>query len=82
MDRRAYRYLKDKRSVWLAAIVLALGLILIFIGSRENDGTSGGAVRRSGWRKYAPELRASESVALSFITRPRTVRLTGGSRAL
>ena len=42
MDRRAYRYLKDKRSVWLAAIVLALGLILIFIGSRENDGTSGG----------------------------------------
>ena len=43
MDRRIYRYLKDKRSVWLAAIVLALGLILIFMGSADDDGTSGGA---------------------------------------
>lgn len=38
MDKNFKRYLKDKKSVVLIAIALALGLILIFIGSYDKGG--------------------------------------------
>ena len=37
MDKRFLKYIKDKKSVALISLTLALGLILIFIGGR-NDG--------------------------------------------
>ena len=37
LDKRLWRYVSEKKSVALIAIALALGLILIFIGSRDDD---------------------------------------------
>lgn len=36
MGKNFYKYLKDKRSVMLVAVALALGLILIFLGSGDE----------------------------------------------
>jgi hypothetical protein len=36
LDRRFLRYLTDNKAAWIAAIVLALGLVLVFMGSRDD----------------------------------------------
>ena len=40
MDKGFFKFLKDKKDVTKIAIALALGLILIFIGSQQKDTAS------------------------------------------
>ena len=40
MDKRFFKYIKDRKDLFKIGVVLSLGLILVFLGTRNNEAVS------------------------------------------